>query len=247
MITMRLLPVAHMTTVWTLLIVSYVRHWFVSRLDVKTAFLNGELREVYMQPTPGYSILGGMVCHLSRYLYGLKQAPRAWFERFASVVIAAGFLVTAHDPALFVHLSARGRILLLYVDDMIIIGNDPVPLCRRDLVGNFLLLILALFGTFSGLRSLLAPMPFLYPKKSIPNILLIVILLLMSALLRLPWSSMFTLVDPTHYRHFVGSLVYLVVTRLDISYPVHILSQFVSAPTLVHYSHLLISSWHDLS
>ena len=45
--------------------------------------------------------------------------------------------------------------------------------------------------------------------------------------------------DPRRYRHLVGSLVYLAVTRPDISYPVHILSQFVSAPTSVHYSHLL--------
>ena len=44
--------------------------------------------------------------------------------------------------------------------------------------------------------------------------------------------------DPTRYHHLVGSLVYLAVTRSDISYPVHILSQFVSAPTSVHYSHL---------
>jgi hypothetical protein len=45
--------------------------------------------------------------------------------------------------------------------------------------------------------------------------------------------------DLTRYRHLVGSLVYLVVTRPNISYPVHILSQFVSAPTSVYYSHLL--------
>ena len=45
--------------------------------------------------------------------------------------------------------------------------------------------------------------------------------------------------NPTRYHHLVGSLVYLAVTRPDISYPVHILSQFVSAPTSVHYSHLL--------
>jgi hypothetical protein len=45
--------------------------------------------------------------------------------------------------------------------------------------------------------------------------------------------------DPTRYRHIVGSLVYLDVTRPDISYSVHILSQFVSAPTQIHYSHLL--------
>jgi hypothetical protein len=45
--------------------------------------------------------------------------------------------------------------------------------------------------------------------------------------------------DPTRYRHIVGSLVYLGVTRPDISYSVHILNQFVSAPTQIHYSHLL--------
>ena len=86
-------PVAHMTTVRTLLVVASVRHWSVSQLGVKNVFLNGELREeVYMRPPPGYSVDDGMVCRLRRSLYGLKQAPRAWFERFAFVVMAAGFL-----------------------------------------------------------------------------------------------------------------------------------------------------------
>jgi hypothetical protein len=67
-----------------------------------------------------------MVCHLRRSLYGLKQAPRAWFQCFASTVTAAGFFASAHDPALFVHMSPRGRtLLLLYVDDMIITDDDP--------------------------------------------------------------------------------------------------------------------------
>jgi hypothetical protein len=115
-------PVAHMTTIHTLV----VAEWSISRLDVKNDFLNGELCEdVYMCPPPGYSVPKGMVCHLRRSLYGPEQAPQAWFQCFASVVIAAGFSASVHDPPLFIHLSPRGRTLLLYVDDMIIIGDDP--------------------------------------------------------------------------------------------------------------------------
>ena len=98
----------------TLLIVASVRHWYVSQLEVKNVFLNGELHEeVYMQPPPGYSVRDGMVCRLRRSLYGLKQAPRACFERFASMVTATGFSPSAHDLALFAHCSLRGRTLLL--------------------------------------------------------------------------------------------------------------------------------------
>jgi hypothetical protein len=120
-------PVAHMTTIYTLLVVASFREWSISQLDVKNAFLNGDLREdVYMCSPTGYFVPEGMVCHLRRSLYGLKQAPRVWFQCFASVVTATSFSASAHDPALFVHVSPRGRtLLLLYVDDMNITGDDP--------------------------------------------------------------------------------------------------------------------------
>ena len=71
-------PVAHMTTVQTLLAVASVRQRSISLVDVKNAFLNGELHEeVYMQPPPGYSVSNGMVCHLCRSLYGLKKVSQA--------------------------------------------------------------------------------------------------------------------------------------------------------------------------
>lgn len=68
-------PVAHMTTVRTLTAVAAVRSWTISQMDVKNAFLHGDLHEVYMQPPQGVEVPPGHVCHLRRALYGLKQAP----------------------------------------------------------------------------------------------------------------------------------------------------------------------------
>jgi len=69
--------VADMHTIRTLLVVASVRQWSIFQFDVKYAFLNGELHEVYMQPTVGYSVPDGMICRLRPSLYGLKQAPHA--------------------------------------------------------------------------------------------------------------------------------------------------------------------------
>ena len=74
-------PVAHMTTVRALIVVAAIRSWTISQLDVKNAFLHGDLHEeVYMHPPPSVKVPDGYVCRLRRTLYGLKQAPRAWFE-----------------------------------------------------------------------------------------------------------------------------------------------------------------------
>jgi hypothetical protein len=118
-------PVAHMTTVRTLIAVAASSSWTISQMDVKNAFLNGDLHEeVYMHPLLGVNTPLGHVCRLRRALYGLKQAPRAWFERFISVITAVGFSYNEHDSALFVHVSPKGRtLLLLYVDDMLITGD----------------------------------------------------------------------------------------------------------------------------
>jgi len=244
-------PVAHMTTVRTLLAVASVRAWSISQLDVKNAFLNGELREeVYMRPPPGYLVPDGMVCRLRRSLYGLKQAPRAWFQRFASVIIAAGFSPSNHDPALFIHTSPRGRtLLLLYVDDMIITGDDSeyIAFVKARLSEQFLMSDLGPLRYFLGIEvSSTSDGIYLSQEKYIQD------LHARSCLtdhrtvetpielnLQLRATDGKPLTDPTRYRHIVGSLVYLAVTRPDISYAVHILSQFVSSPTHVHYSHLL--------
>ena len=88
-------------------------------MDVKNAFLNGDLsEEVYMQPSPGLSIKSNKVCHLRCALYGLKQALRAWFSKFSSTISCLGYMASHYDSALFIIL------LLLCVDGMIITGDN---------------------------------------------------------------------------------------------------------------------------
>jgi hypothetical protein len=67
-----------MTTVCTLIAVAASKSWNITQMDVKNAFLHGDLHEVvYMQPPPGVNSPPGHVCRLRRALYSLKQALRA--------------------------------------------------------------------------------------------------------------------------------------------------------------------------
>jgi len=85
-------PVAHLTSVRSLLVIAAYREWQLFQMDVKNAFLNGDLiEEVYMQPPLGYDHPPQKICRLHRALYGLKQAPRAWFEKFSSTLLQFGF------------------------------------------------------------------------------------------------------------------------------------------------------------
>jgi len=75
-----------------------------------------------MIPLLGVFHKSGEVCKLQKALYGCKQAPCAWFEKFSTIIISLGFVISHHDSALFVKkINARRILLYLYVSDMIII------------------------------------------------------------------------------------------------------------------------------
>ena len=123
---------------------------------MKNTFLNGDLHEeVYMQPPSSYPHSGSQVCLLRHALYGLKQAPRAWFKKFSSVVAQQGFTSSPYDTALFVRRSSTGiTIILLYVDDMIITGDDSVGTrsLQHFLSQHFGMKNLGTFNYFLGLE-----------------------------------------------------------------------------------------------
>ena len=121
-------PVARISYVRALLAVAAASKSDIFQMDVKNAFLNGDLsEEVYMQPSPGLSVESNKVCHFQRALYGLKQAPLAWFAKFNSTISRLSYMASHYDSALFLCRTNKCTILfLLYVDDMIIIGDDLI-------------------------------------------------------------------------------------------------------------------------
>jgi hypothetical protein len=109
------------------------------QLDVKTAFLNGELQEeLYMAPPPGYDS-SGKVWRLHKAIYGLKQAARAWYMKFKAALVKAGFAVSQADPTLFVltHGSTRSYLLMYVIDALIAGTHDCVEIVKEVFHSQF--------------------------------------------------------------------------------------------------------------
>ena len=112
----------------------------IEQLDVKTAFLHGDLEEeIYMEQPEGFKVPGNenLVCHLTKSLYGLKQALRQWYKKFDAFMAAYDFKRKKSDHCVFIKRYASGDflILLLYVDDMLIVGQDRIKIValKKDL------------------------------------------------------------------------------------------------------------------
>lgn len=121
-------PVAKLNTVRVLLSIAANLDWPLQQLNVKNAFLNGDLEEgVYMEFPPGFEDrFGSKVCKLRKFLYGLKQSPRAWFNKFTRSIKTQG----QTDHTMFVKFSAEGKvaILIVHVDDIILTGDDIIDM-----------------------------------------------------------------------------------------------------------------------
>uniref|UniRef100_A0A2N9G4E2 Integrase catalytic domain-containing protein n=1 Tax=Fagus sylvatica TaxID=28930 RepID=A0A2N9G4E2_FAGSY len=240
-------PVARLTSVRSLLAVAAVRHWPLFQMDVKNAFLNGDLlEEVYMQPPSGYPDSQNQVCRLRRALYGLKQALRAWFAKISSVVAQQGFTSSSYDSALFIRHTFTGiTLILLYVDDMIITGDDTTGICdlQKFLSQQFEMKDLGTLSYFLGLEVTSSYDGYYLSQAKYASDLLSKAGLTDSKTVSTPLELNVKLnttdgeplSDATLYRQLVGSLIYLTVTRPDLAYVVHLVSQFMSAPCSTHY------------
>jgi hypothetical protein len=250
-------PIAKLTTVRILLAVAAAKNWFLHQLDVNNAFLHGDLpEEVYMTLPPGFDCKGkflpsgckqdtSKVCKLNKSLYGLKQASRQWFSKFSTTLLNSGFTQSRSDYSLFIRVQGSSFVILLvYVDDIILASNDSQAISQLTVCLNnqFKLKDLGPLKFFLGLEvarsaqgiyvsqrkytleilddcGLLASKPARFPMES--N-------------LKLSQSDGVLLEDPSVFRRLIGRLLYLTITRPDISYAVQKLSQFMAHPRQPH-------------
>lgn len=153
-------PVVRTATVRLVLHFAVTEKWDIRQLDVKNAFLHGDLAEtVYMRQSPGFEHKNHLdhVCLLHKAIYGLKQSPRAWFDKFSSYLVEFGFICNIHDPSLFVYQKEKDVIfLLLYVDDMVITGNNKILLQQllKSLNKQFRMKDLGTLSYFLGIQQL---------------------------------------------------------------------------------------------
>ncbi|KAL9232273.1 hypothetical protein vseg_007401 [Gypsophila vaccaria] len=124
-------PVVMLRSIRIILAIATFHNYEIWQMDVKTAFLNGFLEEeLYMKQPEGFTDpkYPKKVCKLKRSIYGLKQASRSWNHRFDEVIKQNGFTRSVEEPYLYIKSSGRKIVfLVLYVDDILLIGND-VPM-----------------------------------------------------------------------------------------------------------------------
>ncbi|GKC26358.1 retrovirus-related pol polyprotein from transposon TNT 1-94 [Tanacetum coccineum] len=178
-------------------------------MDVKTAFLNGELKEeVYVSQPEGFVDPGHPyhVYHLKKALYGLKQAPQAWYDTLSKFLLAHRFSKGVVDPTLFIQKTGKHTLhVQIYVDDIIFSSTDPRDCDRfsNEMVSKFQMSIMGKMSFFLGLQISQNPKDTPMVERS----------KLDEDLSRIP-------VDQSRYRSMVGSLMYLTASRPDLVFVV---------------------------
>lgn len=121
-------PVTRLETVRILLALAAKCEWQVHHLDVKTAFLNGEIMEdVYVAQPQGFEKEGkkNLVYKLLKALYGLRQAPRAWYAKLNSCLESLSFKRCPSEHAVYTRQEGEDKMIVaVYVDDLLVIGNN---------------------------------------------------------------------------------------------------------------------------
>jgi hypothetical protein len=243
-------PVARHDTIRMIISLAAMNEWIVFQLDVKSAFLHGELVEqVFVDQPPGYVKKGSkhMVYKLKRALYGLKQAPRSWYNRIDTYFSKAGFHKSPYEHTLYIKTGEKGNLLIvcLYVDDLIFTGNDEgmFRTFKQSIMKEFEMTDLGKMKYFLGIEvTQSAGGIFICQKKYAREVLerfrmddCTPVQVPIIPGTKLTRDGEGEKIDSTYYKQMIGSLMYMTATRPDLTYAVSLISRFMEAPTELHY------------
>ncbi|KAG8488484.1 hypothetical protein CXB51_016201 [Gossypium anomalum] len=236
-------PVAKITTVRVLIAIAASKNWCLWQIDVKNAFLHGELDlEIYMNQPIGFQSAAhpDYVCKLRKALYGLKQALRAWYGKISEFLTHDGFSVATADSSLFVK-SKGGQIItvLVYVNDLIVTGDweEEILQTKENFSIRFQMKEVRQLKHFLGLEiDHTSEGILLHQQKYSRDLLkrfgmseckpITTPVELNANICSLDGKD---LEDVTMYRQLIGSLIYLTLTRPDISYAVGVMSRYMQS------------------
>ena len=228
----------------------------LEQMDVKTAFLHGDLEEtIYMEQPEGFVEDKSKVCLLKKSLYGLKQSPRQWYRRFDEFLLKTGFVKRGYDSC--VYMLKRGEkvilYLLLYVDDILMASSskDEIVKLKEKLNGEFEMKGLGPAKRVLGID--------IFKNRDKGELFLFQLSYLKKVVERFRMSNSKTVstplghhtklsikqcpqsedekqeMDSTPYASGVGSIMYkMVCSRPDLAYVVSIMSRFMANLGIVH-------------
>ncbi|KAM6551339.1 hypothetical protein CsatB_001147 [Cannabis sativa] len=240
-----------MVTFKLLLAISSIKKWPILQVDMNNAFLNGDLQEeVYMALPPGFSPSNtednsNLVCKLHKSIYALKQSSRQWYKKLSDALLIAGFSQSAADYTLFTRGSNVDFIaLLVYVDDIIITGPniDLLHQLQDSLNDQFQLKALGPLKYFLGFEIAKSDDGVFLSQRKYTLQLFEDTGYTCSKPAKTPMDPRtkfdneqgHLLDDPSSYRQLIGRLLYLTLSRPDITFAVNTLSQFMLSPRTTH-------------
>lgn len=137
-------PVARLETIRLLVSIAATSGWEVHHLDVRTAFLHGELKEtVYVTQPEGFEVKGSesKVYKLNKALYGLRQAPRAFNNKLNHILLELGFQKCSKEPSVYIRVVNNFLLIVaVYVDDLFVTGANKkaIEVFKEEMASNLI-------------------------------------------------------------------------------------------------------------
>jgi hypothetical protein len=217
-------------------------------MDVKSAFLNGNLEEeVYIEKPEGFQLTnkGKCVCKLKKALYGLKQAPIAWYARLDSYLQNQGLKRGSTYNNIYCKIDVNNIIIVeVYIDD-IIFGSDDEEMSKefaKMMQQEFEMSLLGELDFFLELQIIQSKRGvFIHQYKYVKDVLkrfqledFKPISTPMKVGCKLSKDDESNVVDPKHYRSTIGSLLYVTASRPDVRQVIGMVARFQETPKESH-------------